>query len=60
LRNGVRALQERELLLRRMASVAEATGDTAQAEAARRQADRLHAQVRELRALAASVDAREP
>lgn len=60
LRSGVRALQERELLLRRMATVADATGDAPQAEAARRQADRLHAQVRELRTLAASVQGEEP
>lgn len=56
LRGGVRALQEREMLLRRMATVSDATGDTAQAEAARRQADQLQVQVRELRSLAAAVD----
>lgn len=56
LRSGVRALQEREMLLRRVASISDATGDRAQAEAARRQADRLHAQVRDLRSLAAAVD----
>lgn len=60
LRSGVRALRERELLLRRMAAVAEATGDGAQADAARRQADRLHAQVRDLRNLAASVQGEQP
>lgn len=60
LRSGVRALQERELLLRRMAAVAEATGDAPQAEAARLQADRLQAQVRELRKLAGSVQGEEP
>ncbi len=43
--SGVRALQERELLLRRLATVADATGDPAQAEAGRRQADRVKAQV---------------
>ncbi|HEX7887968.1 MAG TPA: chemotaxis protein CheB [Ramlibacter sp.] len=56
LRSSVRALQEREMLLRRMATIADATGDNAQAEAGRRQADQLHAQVRELRSLTASVD----
>ena len=55
IRAGVRALQEREMLLRRMAAVAEATGDPAQAEAARRQADRLRGQVAEIRTLAASA-----
>lgn len=59
MRGGVRALQEREILLRRMAAVAEATGDAPQAEAARRHADRLHAQVRELAILAASVSSEE-
>jgi two-component system chemotaxis response regulator CheB len=60
MRSGVRALQERELLLRRMAAVSEATGDGTQAAAARRQADRLHEQVRDLRSLAASVDGDAP
>lgn len=60
LRGGVRALQERAILLRRMAGVAEATGDAVQAEAARREADRLSDQVRELRTLAASVHGEEP
>ena len=59
LRSGVRALQEREMLLRRIASVAELTGESGQAEAARRQADRLHAQVREVRTLAAGVQGEE-
>ncbi len=39
--SSVRALKEREMLLRRLAAVAEATGDPAQAEAGRRQADRV-------------------
>jgi two-component system chemotaxis response regulator CheB len=43
--SSVRALREREILLRRLADVAEATGDTAQAEVGRRQADRLKVQV---------------
>ncbi|HET8748175.1 MAG TPA: chemotaxis protein CheB [Ramlibacter sp.] len=60
MRGGVRALQEREILLRRMAAVSEATGDAGQAEAARRHADRLHAQVRELAMLAAAVSGEEP
>jgi hypothetical protein len=44
--SGVRTLQEREMLLRRLATVADATGDTAQAEAGRRQADRVKAQAK--------------
>jgi two-component system, chemotaxis family, protein-glutamate methylesterase/glutaminase len=43
--SSVRALQEREMLLRRLANVAQATGDTAQAEIGRQQADRVKAQV---------------
>lgn len=46
--SSVRALQERELLLRRLASVAEATGDHPQAEAGRRAADRVREQARQL------------
>jgi two-component system, chemotaxis family, protein-glutamate methylesterase/glutaminase len=46
--SSVRALQEREMLLRRLANVAEATGDKAQAEVGRLQADRVKAQVEEL------------
>lgn len=42
--SGVRTLQEREILLRRLAAVAEATGDAAQAQAGRHQADRVKAQ----------------
>ena len=48
LRNGVRALRERELLLRRVAAIAQATGDAAQAAAGLAHADRLRAQIREL------------
>jgi two-component system chemotaxis response regulator CheB len=48
LRSGVRALRERELLLRRVAAIAESTGDAQQAAAGRAQADRLHAQIRGL------------
>jgi two-component system chemotaxis response regulator CheB len=60
IRSGVRALQERAILLRRMAAVADATGDTTQAAAARREADRLRAQVRELAKIAATVRGEEP
>ncbi len=42
--SSVRALQEREILLRRMAAVAEATGDPVQAQAGQRQADRVRDQ----------------
>lgn len=47
----LRSLQERQMLLRRMADIAEATGDAAQAAAGRREADRLHAQAQALRGL---------
>jgi two-component system, chemotaxis family, protein-glutamate methylesterase/glutaminase len=46
--SGVRALQERELLLRRLATVADGTGDRSQAEAGRRAADRVRDQVEQL------------
>jgi two-component system chemotaxis response regulator CheB len=42
---SVRALRERELLLRRLATVADATGDLLRAEVGRREADRIKAQV---------------
>jgi two-component system, chemotaxis family, protein-glutamate methylesterase/glutaminase len=42
--SSVRALQEREMLLRRLAAVAQATGDDRQADAGRRQADLVRAQ----------------
>ncbi|NPC58688.1 chemotaxis protein CheB [Caenimonas soli] len=45
---GMRALHERELLLRRLATVAQATGDKAQAEIGRREADRVRAQAEQL------------
>ncbi|MBA3773064.1 MAG: hypothetical protein H0X13_11405 [Ramlibacter sp.] len=45
---SVRALKEREMLLRRLAHVAQATGDTAQAAIGRRQADRVKAQAEKL------------
>jgi two-component system chemotaxis response regulator CheB len=44
--SSLRALQEREILLRRLVTVAQATGDTAQAQAGQRQADRVRAQAR--------------
>jgi len=50
--SSVRALQEREILLRRLATVAEATGDHPQAEAGRRAADRVRAQAEQLGAMA--------
>jgi two-component system chemotaxis response regulator CheB len=50
--SSVRALQEREMLLRRLANVAQATGDAAQAEVGRRQADRVKAQVEQLSRIA--------
>ncbi|HEY8361189.1 MAG TPA: chemotaxis protein CheB, partial [Ramlibacter sp.] len=49
--SGVRALSEREILLRRAASVASATGDEAQCAAALAQAERVRAQVRALEAI---------
>jgi two-component system chemotaxis response regulator CheB len=48
LQASFRALKEREQLLRRMASVARLIGDTAQAEAGVRQADRVHEQAMRL------------
>jgi two-component system, chemotaxis family, protein-glutamate methylesterase/glutaminase len=49
--SSVRSLQEREILLRRLAVVAELTGDPSQAEAGRRQADKVKAQAQQLAAL---------
>jgi two-component system, chemotaxis family, protein-glutamate methylesterase/glutaminase len=46
--SSVRALEEREMLLRRLANVAQATGDAAQAEIGRQQADRVKTQVQAL------------
>jgi two-component system chemotaxis response regulator CheB len=48
LRSGVRALREREMLLRRVAAIAEATGEPVQAAAARNHADLLQDQMRRL------------
>ena len=49
----LRSLQERQMLLRRMADIAEATGDASQAAAGRREAERIHAQAQALRRLIA-------
>lgn len=46
--SSVRVLQEREMLLRRLATVAEATGDLDQAHAGRLQADEVRAQAEQL------------
>lgn len=56
LRSSVRALQEREILLRRMANITRATGDPRQASAAVAHADRLREQVRTLRGFAETID----
>lgn len=48
----MRALREREMLLRRMAGIAASLGDDSQAEAGTAEADRLQEQVRKLRELA--------
>jgi two-component system chemotaxis response regulator CheB len=48
LQASFRALREREMLLRRLAVVAEATGDPEQAAAGRRQADRVREQAQAL------------
>ncbi|WP_186510803.1 chemotaxis protein CheB [Caenimonas sedimenti] len=48
----VRALREREMLLRRVAAVARETGDPAQASAGEAQADRLRMQIEQLAAMA--------
>lgn len=50
--SGVRSLREREMLLRRVAGIAAATGDAAQAAAGAAQADRVREQVRALQQLA--------
>ena len=51
LQSSLRALREREMLLRRLANVSESTGDPAQAAAGRRQADRVHAQAESIVAI---------
>lgn len=45
---GVRSLQERAMLLRRVAAVAQGQGDRTQAQAARRESERAMARAREL------------
>ncbi|NML45204.1 chemotaxis protein CheB [Ramlibacter sp. G-1-2-2] len=57
LRGSVRALQEREILLRRMATVALGTGDQRQADAALRRAEQLREQVRLLLTFTETVGA---
>jgi two-component system, chemotaxis family, protein-glutamate methylesterase/glutaminase len=52
--SSLRALRERELLLRRLADVSEATGDPVQADAGRQQADRVREQAEQLSRLAES------
>jgi two-component system chemotaxis response regulator CheB len=54
--SAVRALRERALLHRRLASIAAATGEAEQAAAGERQAARLDQQVQELRAMAQAED----
>lgn len=48
LRSGVRALQEREMLMRRLAAVARASGREQEARAGERRADELHAKIADL------------
>jgi two-component system chemotaxis response regulator CheB len=55
--SSVRALREREVLLRRMAGVAASIGDTAQAAAGEAHADRVRQQVEALEEFARSVPA---
>jgi two-component system chemotaxis response regulator CheB len=50
--SGVRALQEREMLLRRLAGIANATGDRPQAAAGLAEADRLRGRIRMLTEMA--------
>jgi two-component system chemotaxis response regulator CheB len=50
--SSVRALREREMLLRRVATMARTTGDEAQAAAGLAQADRLREQIRTVKAMA--------
>jgi two-component system chemotaxis response regulator CheB len=57
--NGIRALREREILLRRLAGIAEATGDMAQAQAGLAQAERLKQQVHRLQQLTEELPAPE-
>jgi two-component system chemotaxis response regulator CheB len=60
--SSVRALREREILLRRLARIAQATGDGEQACAGNAEADRVEAQARTLEAMAQALptDMQEP
>ena len=58
--NAVRALREREILLRRLAAVATGLGETGQASASVAEADRLHAQADALEEMAAGQRPVEP
>lgn len=60
MRSSVRALREREMLLRRVAAIAESTGDAAQAAAGRAHADRLQQQIRGLVELAEAGTGGDP
>ena len=55
--SSVRALREREMLLRRMASVSASLGEQVQAEAAVQQADRISVQASALQEFAESAPA---
>jgi two-component system, chemotaxis family, protein-glutamate methylesterase/glutaminase len=55
LRSSVRALRERELLLRRVAEIAKVTGDLDQANAGLAQADRLRQQILAVKAMAETM-----
>lgn len=57
---SIRALREREMLLRRMAHISAATGEAAQASAGIVQADLLVAQIHALTAMAEAPPAAEP
>jgi two-component system chemotaxis response regulator CheB len=58
--SSMRALREREVLLRRVAAIASATGDQAQAEAGLQQAERLRAQIRAVKAMVETVPPDDP
>jgi two-component system chemotaxis response regulator CheB len=59
LRQGVRALRERELLLRRVAAIAQSTGDAAQAAAGLAEADRLRDQMRTVKGMVETMPPRD-
>lgn len=58
--SGVRALREREMLLRRLAAVATSLGDAGQAAAAQAEADRLQKHVATLKEMAQRPPQGEP